>query len=98
MDTIQKFERFNTDVYSQYVDNKWCGEQTSILKKYGFDYVLSEAIRLKAHIIVEPTGKQYYIKAYKGIKSFETIQQDVTNNVSQGYRPNTKLTLITYVD
>ena len=95
MDTIQKFERFNTDVYNR---GQGCGGEKMISKEEGFNYVLSEAIRLKAHIIVEPTGKQYYIKAYKGIKSFETIQQDVTNNVSQGYRPNTKLTLITYVD
>ena len=95
MDTIQKFERFNTDVYNRGQD---CGAEKKISKERGFDYVLSEAIRLKAHIIVEPTGKYYYIKAYKGVKSFENIQQDVTNNVSLGHRPKTKLTLITYVD
>ena len=95
MDTIQKFERFNTDVYNR---GQGCGAEKKISKECGFDYVLSEAIRLKAHIIVEPTGKYYYIKAYKGVKSFENIQQDVTNNVSRGHRRRTKLTLITYVD
>ena len=95
MDTIQTFERFNTDVYNR---GQGCGGETMISKERGFDYVLSEAIRLKAHIIVEPTGKYYYIKAYKGVKSFENIQQDVTNNVSRGHRRRTKLTLITYVD
>tara|TARA_Y100000389_G_scaffold195833_1_gene227834 strand:+ start:93 stop:380 length:288 start_codon:yes stop_codon:yes gene_type:complete len=95
MDTIRKFERFNTDVYNR---GQGCGGETMISKERGFDYVLSEAIRLKAHIIVEPTGKYYYIKAYKGEISFENIQQDVTNNVSRGHRRKTKLTLITYVD
>ena len=70
MDTIQKFERFNTDVYNR---GQGCGAEKKISKERGFDYVLSEAIRLKAHIIVEPTGKYYYIKAYKGVKSFENI-------------------------
>ena len=95
MDTIQKFERFNTDVYNR---GQGCGAEKKISKERGFDYVLSEAIRLKANIIVEPTGKYYYIKAYKGVKSFENIQQDVTNNVSRGHRRKTKLILITYVD
>tara|TARA_B100001094_G_scaffold9407_1_gene8399 strand:+ start:140 stop:541 length:402 start_codon:yes stop_codon:yes gene_type:complete len=90
----QKFKNiteYNTDSHGS-----WGMGEIKIPITESFEFVKAKAIEKKAHLIVRPTGKYWYIKGFNKKKTFQDIKQHIEENLRQKYHPKTKSWLIEY--
>jgi len=92
IEDIIYFKLFKTDTFGSW----GIGEKKYLINEYSFPQILNEAKKLKALVVVKPTGKYYYIKGFNKKKTFEEIKTHIERNEENKYRENTELYLINY--
>ena len=92
IEDIIYFKLFKTDTFGSW----GIGEKKYPINNYSLSQILNEATKLKAYVVVKPTGRYYYIKGFNKKKSFEEIKTHIETNEENKYRQNTELYLINY--
>ena len=92
MENITSIIKYNTDT-----DGSWGIGQYTIDNSYNFEYVLKEAIKNKANVIVKPLrSKFWYIKGINNKKTYQEIKNHIKLNQYNKYREKSQLWLISY--